>query len=206
LQRDQAEGAYFDPGVQENIMNHRLPVLVAVATLLTTGFLTTLPASAAQAHTVAIPPLPTCDVDPNGENPVTLTFFFPPNTTITTTIPESALDRLTGETPCSNGSLPSFTDGRCNQDPDQTVAVYSDDTGGYNFYAVNGGNGTFAMHVTEAQLDASPAKAQNYVITQNLGVKLYRLTDGSLLVTGVKPDGKSYSFYIGSCGAMEDGD
>ncbi len=57
---------------------------------------------------------------------------------------------------------------------------------------------------SEQQLDDNPAKSTNYPIAHNLNVWLYRLSDGSLLVTGIKPDGNLCSLNIGSCGAMED--
>jgi len=97
-----------------------------------------------------------------------------------------------------------FPDGRCNQQADQTVAVYPDWKGGYQFYAIEQGVGYFAFRVSEQQLDDNPTKSANYFIAHNLNVWLYRLADGSLLATGLKPDGKLYSYNIGSCGAMED--
>ena len=108
--------------------------------------------------------------------------------------------------PAPNYSLavPTFTDGRCNQNAAQTVAVYPDKKGGYLFYAVHNGVGDFALHVTEQQLDDNPAKSSNYLIAQNLGVQLYRLVDGSLQVNRMGRDHKVYSYFIGSCSALED--
>jgi len=95
-------------------------------------------------------------------------------------------------------------DGRCNQQADQTVAVYPDWKGDYAFYAIYQGVGYFAFRLSEQQFDDNPTKSTDYLIAHNLNVWLYHLADGSLLVTGIKPDGKLYSFNIGSCGAMED--
>jgi len=87
-----------------------------------------------------------------------------------------------------------FTDGRYNQQPEQSVAVYPSKTGGYDFWAVNQGVGSLALHVTKAQLDANPAKSQNYLIAESNGVRLYRLADGTLQVRRYKPDGKEYIY------------
>ncbi len=98
----------------------------------------------------------------------------------------------------------NFTDGRCNQEPDQPVAVYPDGLGGYYFFAVNVGVGYYPWHVTEQQLDDNPARSANYLIGQSHGVRLYRLSDGGLQVNRIKPDGTDYKFLIGTCGVHED--
>src|SRR5258708_27091668 len=98
----------------------------------------------------------------------------------------------------------AFTDGRCNQEADQTVAVYPDSVGGYFFFAVNVGIGYSPWHVTEQQLDDTPARSANYLIGQSHGVRLYRLSDGGLQVNRIKPDGTDYKFIIGTCGVHED--
>jgi len=59
--------------------------------------------------------------------------------------------------------------------------------------------GTFALHVTDEQLDDNPDKGVNYLIAQALGVRLYRLKGGGLEVHRIKPDGKDYAFNIGTC-------
>ncbi len=87
-----------------------------------------------------------------------------------------------------------FPDGRFNQQPEQSVAVYSDNTGGYNFWSVNKGVGTLTLHVTKTQLDASPANGQTYLIVQQGDLSLYRLANGGLEVARAKPDGKMYVF------------
>jgi hypothetical protein len=96
----------------------------------------------------------------------------------------------------------AFQDGRCNQQADQTVVVYPDNKGGYEFYTVKQGVGNFAFSISKKQLDDNPAKDANYLIAHNLNVWLYRMTDGSLLVTGIKPDGTQYSYNLRSCGAV----
>ena len=98
----------------------------------------------------------------------------------------------------------NFTDGRCNQEPWQSVAVYPDNTGGYNFYALYNGVGYFAMHVTEQNLDDNPDTGVTHRIAEAKGAQLIRLAGGGLRVDRMGKDNKMYSFNIGSCGAMED--
>src|SRR5258707_9775697 len=66
----------------------------------------------------------------------------------------------------------NFTDGRCNQESDQPVAVYPDGLGGYYF----------PWHVTEQQLDDNPARSANYLNGQSHGVQLDRRSYGGLQV------------------------
>jgi hypothetical protein len=105
--------------------------------------------------------------------------------------------------PCTTSTTSTtslaFNDGRCNQEADQALAVYSDDEGGYNFYAVNVGVGYFAMHITKQQLDANPDKGKDYLIAQSEGVQLFRLAGGVLQANRLKPDGKAYVYRIGAC-------
>ena len=98
----------------------------------------------------------------------------------------------------------NFTDGRCNQEPYQSVAVYPDNKGGYNFYALFNGVGYFAIHVTEQNLDDSPDTGVTHKIAEAKGVQLFRLAGGGLQVNRMGKDNKMYSYSIGSCGAMED--
>ena len=104
--------------------------------------------------------------------------------------------------PC--GSKANFTDGRCNQEPYQSVAVYPDNKGGYNFYALYNGVGYFAMHVTEQNLDDNADTGVTHKIAEAKGVQLFRLAGGGLQVNRMGKDNKMYSYNIGSCGAMED--
>ena len=108
----------------------------------------------------------------------------------------------------TNFAVPSdglnFTDGRCNQEPYQSVAVYPDNKGGYNFYALFNGVGYFAMHVTEQNLDDNPDTGVTHKIAEAKGVQLFRLAGGGLQVNRMGKDNKMYSFNIGTCGAMED--
>ena len=105
---------------------------------------------------------------------------------------------------CALGSGAAFTDGRCNQQADQTFAVYPDNKGGYNFYAVNAGVGSFAMHITKQQLNDNPDKGVNYLIAESNGVQLYRLAGGGLQVNRAHLDHKLYTFMLGTCGATQD--
>ncbi len=98
----------------------------------------------------------------------------------------------------------NFTDGRCNQEPYQSVAVYPDNKGGYNFYALYNGVGYFAMHVTEQNLDDNANTGVTHKIAEAKGVQLFRLAGGGLQVNRMGADNKMYSYTIGSCGAMED--
>src|SRR5260221_2991050 len=102
------------------------------------------------------------------------------------------------------GPTLNFTDGRCNQEPYQSVAVYPDDKGGYNFYALYNGVGYFAMHVTEQNLDDNADTGVTHKIAEAKGVQLFRLAGGGLQVNRMGKDNKMYSYNIGSCGAMED--
>ena len=101
-------------------------------------------------------------------------------------------------------SVLNFTDGRCNQEPYQSVAVYPDNKGGYNFYALFNGVGYFAMHVTEQNLDDNPDTGVTHRIAEAKGAQLFRLAGGGLRVDRMGKDNKMYSFNIGTCGAMED--
>jgi hypothetical protein len=94
----------------------------------------------------------------------------------------------------------SFNDGRCNEEPWQSLTVYPDGKGGYNFYALYKSVGHFAMHITKQQLDANPDKGTNYLIASELGVSLYRMAGGDLMASRGTEDGKVYNFVIGSCG------
>ncbi len=105
-------------------------------------------------------------------------------------------------TECTN--VLNFTDGRCNQEPWQSVAVYPDNKGGYNFYALFNGVGYFAMHVTEQNLDDVPDTGITHKIAEAKGAQLFRLAGGGLRVDRMGKDNKMYSFTIGTCGAMED--
>jgi|SRR5579859_287076 len=104
----------------------------------------------------------------------------------------------------STSSSPlNFIDGRCNQEPWQSFAVYPDNKGGYFFYVIYGGVGYYAMHVTEQQQDDNPDKGFTYVVAQSKGVILYRLAGGILQAHRIGMNNKDYSFNI-ICGAMED--
>jgi hypothetical protein len=48
----------------------------------------------------------------------------------------------------------------------------------------------------KAQLDANPAKDANYLIASKVGVSLYRMADGGLMVARGTEDGKVYTFII----------
>jgi hypothetical protein len=101
--------------------------------------------------------------------------------------------------------LLNFNDGRCNQEPWQSFAVYPDGKGGYVFYAIYQGVGYYAMHVTEKDLDNNPDTGVNHIIAQSVGVQLWRLAGGALQATRAGMDSKLYSFTI-TCDIMEDGD
>jgi hypothetical protein len=98
-------------------------------------------------------------------------------------------------------NAPVFTDGRCNFEADQPVAVYPDGKGGYNFFAINGSTGYFAMSVSKETLDKNPDKGKNYLIAQAKGVRLYRLAGGGLQVNRIKTDKTDYQFNLSACGA-----
>src|SRR5260221_1224514 len=102
---------------------------------------------------------------------------------------------------CSNGSsLLNFTDGRLNQEPYQTATIYCKD-GTLRVYAIYQGVGYLAINMTRSELATYPAKPhQNYLIRQNLGVRLYRLSSGWLQVNRAMDDpGKDYSFLWPGC-------
>src|SRR5579859_2356263 len=92
------------------------------------------------------------------------------------------------------GAKPNFTDGRCNQEPWQSFAVYPDNKGGYIFYSLHNSIGYYAMHVTEKDLDNNPDDGINHIIAQSDGVQLWRLAGGLLQVHRIGMDGKDYSF------------
>ncbi len=101
----------------------------------------------------------------------------------------------------SGGAFCPFTDGRLNNcDADQTAAVYCDGTGGVIIYVVDHGIGYYDYHLTYAQLNQHPAQSHNTLIMDSMGAFLYRLTDGTLQVNRVKPDGKYYVFRWPNCG------
>ncbi len=99
-------------------------------------------------------------------------------------------------------AVPNFTDGRCNQEPWQSVAVYPDNKGGYNFYAIYQGVGALALNVTRQQLDANPDKGVNYLLAQNMGVQLFRLAGGLLQVHRLDASGKDYSYNLDMCPSL----
>ncbi len=105
----------------------------------------------------------------------------------------------------SSISLLNFKDGRCNQEPWQSFAVYPDGKGGYIFYAIYQGVGYYALHVTEKTLDLNPDTGANHIIAQAQGVQLWRIAGGLLQAHRIGLDGKDYSFNI-TCGIIEDGD
>src|SRR5258708_1611311 len=86
----------------------------------------------------------------------------------------------------TNFAVPSdglnFTDGRCNQEPYQSVAVYPDNKGGYNFYALFNGVGYFAMHVTEQNLDDQPDNRVTHKIAEGKSGQLFPLASRRLHV------------------------
>jgi membrane protein involved in D-alanine export len=110
--------------------------------------------------------------------------------------------RTTFTVHCINfGPAPmAFMDGRCNQDSDQSVAIYPDGFGGYNLYAIDTGKGSFALRLSKAQLLANLPTKDNYLIAQNLAVPVYRLTDGTLQTQRWKSNGELYVFNWTTCG------
>jgi hypothetical protein len=99
------------------------------------------------------------------------------------------------------GDLVSFKDGRCNQDVDQSVAIYPDGTGGFFFFAIYKNAGFVPWHVSKATLDKYPARNPGYLMMQKNGIKLYRLPNGEIEAVRLKPDGGNYSFIMGTnCG------
>src|SRR5579859_397285 len=100
------------------------------------------------------------------------------------------------------GVKPNFDDGRCNQEPWQSFAVYADTKGGFIFYALYNSVGYYAMHVTKAQLDANPDTGFNHIIAESLGVQLWRLQGGLLQAHRMGMDGKDYYFNLNGCGLL----
>lgn len=152
-------------------------------------------------------------ITPPGGAPVSSSGFQQAHAVATTTSSGSAtIDIVAGTSSTSyyvfftisvcspGGSASHFTDGRCNLEADQSVAVYPDGSGGYNFYAIYNSVGYFALRLTKADLDSHPDKGENYLITQAKGAQVYRLAGGKLLVKRLKHDGKIYEFTWTSCG------
>jgi len=95
----------------------------------------------------------------------------------------------------------SFKDGRCNQDSDQSVAIYPDGIGGFFFFAIYKNVGFLPWHVSKATLDKYPARSNGYLMMQKNGIKLYRLPNGEIEAVRLKPDGGNYQFIMGTnCG------
>ncbi len=128
------------------------------------------------------------------------TFF--PGTNVTV-IGQSGSSASTVCTSGTGSPPPTFTDGRINLEPWQTATIYCDQ-GGVRIYAVYQGVGYLAIVMTKAQLaDFPPNPYRNYLIRQNLGVRLYRLSNGWLQVNRAISDNpaKDYSFLWPGCPA-----
>jgi hypothetical protein len=105
---------------------------------------------------------------------------------------------------CKNAALDiPFSDGRLNKyaaDSFQSVAVYCEKDSIVT-YALYNSVGYFAFKVTAAQLAKFPEHpAQNTLIRQNLGVKLFKLPSGQYMVARNSADGKVYTFTFDGCG------
>lgn len=100
---------------------------------------------------------------------------------------------------CQTPKLYNFMDGRCNQEPWQSFAVYPDGKDGWIFYSLYQGVGNYAMHVTKAFMDANPDTGVNHIIAQSDGVQLWRLQGGLLQVHRIGLNGKDYSFNLDHC-------
>jgi|SRR5579859_97062 len=149
----------------------------------------------------------------NQPNPYQLPFTVPANTVLTYQvldyIPTFPIPTLVGASTlawnCSTsavvqgGTLFNFTDGRCNQEPWQSFAVYPDGKGGFIFYAIYQGVGYYGMHVTKAFLDKNPDTGFNHIIAQSQGIHLWRLAGGLLQAHRIGMNNKDYWFNLDSC-------
>jgi hypothetical protein len=97
-------------------------------------------------------------------------------------------------------SCNTVQDNRVNQDNASPVAIYCV-TDGISFWTIDLiSRGTPSFLVTWPVLDAFPAGAENTLILEQGGFRLYRLTSGELQVNG-PPDweGKEYVFTWAGC-------
>lgn len=96
----------------------------------------------------------------------------------------------------------SFNDGRLNNnDPGATFAVYCK-SGGIEVWAINSaGQGSLAFFATNDEIAAVPNPPdENTIIEEGLGVRLFRLTNGSFQVVGVTDfEGKTYNLSFSAC-------
>jgi len=103
--------------------------------------------------------------------------------------------------PLGGTSVCSFTDGRLNKcDAGQTAAVYCLADGSIRVYAIFESKGYLAFTASPKEIDAVPLHpAQNTLIKQGNGARLYRLTGGELQLNRVAPDGQDHSFTFSDC-------
>jgi hypothetical protein len=101
-------------------------------------------------------------------------------------------------TGCGNTNLLNFTDGRCNQEPWQSFAVYPDGKGGVIIRAINNGIGYPGVSVSKGQFKNNPDTGVNHLIAQGNGVQVYRLAGGVIQVHRIGMGGKDYLYNIGS--------
>jgi hypothetical protein len=89
---------------------------------------------------------------------------------------------------CSTGTPTniSFNDGRINKyvaDDNQTATIYCTKSGGVEIYGFYNGKSYLALRVTKAEIAAVPEHpAQNTLIKEAHGIRLYRLAGGQLQV------------------------
>jgi hypothetical protein len=99
------------------------------------------------------------------------------------------------------GRGPLFTDGRINNDDaGETVAIYCS-KGDVTVFAIFEGKGYLAFKVTKAELDKLPKHpAQNLLVKEAKGARLYKLTTGELQVNRASGEGTEYVYRWSGCG------
>jgi hypothetical protein len=98
------------------------------------------------------------------------------------------------------GNTPLFNDGRLDANGAyQPVSVYCADKT-LIAYAMFQSKGYLAFKITQAEIDRFPKHpAQNTLIKEAKGVRLYRLTSGELQINRATEDGGEYSLKITVC-------
>jgi hypothetical protein len=103
-----------------------------------------------------------------------------------------------------DGNSVAFNDGRINNTTaDQPVSIYCKDDGSITVFAIYDGKGYLAFTATKQELAKYPEHpAQNTLIKEAKGARLYKLTSGEYQVNRTKADNSEYEYRWNGCGTV----
>jgi hypothetical protein len=132
-------------------------------------------------------------------NPITVTVVSPAGGSLAEPVTNWVVQGICPGLPFFNGDA-AFNDGRINNTvADQPVSIYCNDDG-ITVYAIFAGKSALAFTVTKAELAKYPEfPAQNTLIKEAKGARLYKLTSGEYQVNRVKEDKSEYEFRWKGC-------